>query len=117
MAVKKKLGELLLEAKVIDAIQLKSALGHQKKWGCKLGTSLLELKILTEADLTKFLSSQSSVRGIDLAKARIPENVFTMISKDVASKYGVIPVAVKDTPGRKTLTYPSSSNKIIESPD
>jgi len=109
MAVKKKLGELLLEAKVIDALQLKSALGHQKKWGCKLGTSLLELKILTEESLTKFLSSQSSVKGVDLANAQIPENVFALISKDVASKYGVIPVAVKDTPGRKTLTVAMSN--------
>jgi len=109
MAVKKKLGELLLEAGVIDAIQLKSALGHQKKWGCKLGTSLLELRILTEESLTKFLSSQSNVKGVDLAKAQIPENVFALISKDVASKYGVVPVAVKDTPGRKTLTVAMSN--------
>jgi len=109
MATKKKLGEILLEAGVIDEIQLKSALGHQKKWGCKLGTSLLELRILTEESLTKFLSSQSNVKGIDLASARIPEDVFALIPKDTASKYGVIPVAVRDTPGRKTLTVAMSN--------
>jgi len=109
VTARKKLGEILLQEKVIDEVQLKAALGHQKKWGCRLGTALLELGFLTEDSLTKFLSSQTHVPGIDLINARIPEEVFKTIPKDVASKYGVIPVAMKDTPGRKTIVVAMSN--------
>lgn len=108
MAVKKKLGQILIDKGVIDEMQLKAALGHQKKWGCRLGTALLELGFVSEDSLAKTLSFQSHVPGMELLNKRIPEEVFKLIPKDVASKYGVVPVAVKDTPGRKTLVVAMS---------
>ncbi|MBI5379122.1 MAG: general secretion pathway protein GspE, partial [Nitrospirae bacterium] len=38
MSSKKRLGEILLEAKRIDHVHLQAALGHQRRWGGKLGS-------------------------------------------------------------------------------
>ena len=47
---KKRLGELLIDAGVIDETQLKAALGHQRQWGVRLGQALVDLKLATEHD-------------------------------------------------------------------
>ena len=39
MAVKKRLGEMLVDAGIIDETQLHAALGHQRQWGGRLGGS------------------------------------------------------------------------------
>ncbi len=50
LPAKKRLGELLIEAGVIDETQLKAALGHQRQWGVRLGQSLVDLKLATEIE-------------------------------------------------------------------
>ena len=37
---RKRLGEILLEAGVIDATKLQAALGHQRRWGGRIGQAL-----------------------------------------------------------------------------
>src|SRR4030067_360606 len=56
MTVKKRLGEMLLEAGVIDETQLQAALGHQRKWGGRLGQALQDLKLATEPQVVSALS-------------------------------------------------------------
>ncbi len=94
---------MLIDAGLIDGIQLKSALGHQKQWGVKLGTSLIEMGFIKEDTLTDFLGSQMKAPGINLSELEISEEVFTCIPKDVAEKYMVVPVELKEGPGKKTL--------------
>lgn len=103
MSPKKKLGELLINAGLIDAVQLQSALGHQKQWGMKLGTSLIEMGFVKEETLADFLSNQMRAPGINLSEVEISEEVFTYIPKDIAEKYMVVPVELKEGPGKKTL--------------
>ena len=59
----KRLGELLLEAGVIDAAQLQAALGHQRQWGARLGQALVDLKLVAEADIVQRALAQVRVRG------------------------------------------------------
>ena len=56
MAEAKKLGELLKEAGLIDDFQLQSALSHQRAWGGKLGSILIELEFVREEDLTRVIA-------------------------------------------------------------
>jgi hypothetical protein len=66
MAVqKKRIGEMLLEAGIIDETQLKAALGHQRQWGVRLGQALVDLKLATEADIVRALSLKF---GFEVAK-------------------------------------------------
>ncbi len=41
--VKKKLGDMLKDAGIVDDFQLQTALSHQRSWGGKLGAILIEL--------------------------------------------------------------------------
>ena len=53
---KKRLGDRLLEAGIIDKFQLRAALGQQTKWGKSLGRTLLEMRVVSEEDLVPILS-------------------------------------------------------------
>lgn len=63
---RRKLGELLVEAGVIDVMQLQSGLGEQKKWGRPLGQTLVDLGFLHEITLVQALSSQLNIPAVDL---------------------------------------------------
>ena len=113
-----KLGELLIEAGIIDELQLRSALGHQKKWGGRLGKVLVDLGFVEESELLKFLSEKFKIQAVDLTKSKIPEQAFSALPEKVAKKYGVVPVFIKEGPGnKKTLILAMSdpSNlKVID---
>jgi hypothetical protein len=64
-APKKRIGEMLLEAGIIDDTQLRAALGHQRQWGCRLGQALVDLKLATEVDIVRALSLKF---GFEVAK-------------------------------------------------
>jgi type IV pilus assembly protein PilB len=66
MAPRKRLGELLVQAGVIDELQLKSALGEQRKWGRPLGQTLVELGFVEENTLMSLLSTQLNIPAIAL---------------------------------------------------
>ena len=65
MSTKKRLGELLLEAGVIDEAMLQSALGHQRRWGGRLGQALLDLKLASESVIVEALARKA---GIEVAR-------------------------------------------------
>lgn len=98
-----KLGEALVQAGLIDEYQLKSALGQQRKWGGRLGKALIDLGFIDETTLLSFLSERLKFSAVDLSRSKIAQKTFAAVPKRVAEKYMVVPVLVKDTPGKKTL--------------
>jgi len=61
-----RLGDLLVEHKVISQAQLEAALAEQKKTGRKLGRTLIDDGVISEDELLEFLSRQIGVPFIDL---------------------------------------------------
>ena len=57
-AKRRRLGELLIEAGVLDPTQLQAALAEQKKWGGKLGRTLVEMGFVDEDSMVRALSRQ-----------------------------------------------------------
>ena len=57
---KKRLGEILIDAGVLDENQLRSALSQQRRWGGRLGKTLLELGFVDERTMVLALSRQPS---------------------------------------------------------
>ncbi|MBW6477466.1 MAG: MSHA biogenesis protein MshE, partial [Chromatiales bacterium] len=53
-----RIGDLLVEHKIISEAQLGQALTEQKRSGHKLGRTLIELSIISEDQLLQFLSRQ-----------------------------------------------------------
>jgi type IV pilus assembly protein PilB len=63
---RKKLGELLVQAGAIDELQLRAALGEQRKWGRPLGAMLIEMRLIDEKTLVHVLSHQLNIPAVDL---------------------------------------------------
>jgi len=103
MAPKRRLGEILVEAKMIDDFQLRSALSDQKRWGQPLGVTLLKLGFLEEDEMVRVLSRQLDVPIVDLRSKRIAPEVLAAIPIQVTEKLRCIPLFKKTDGGRDVL--------------
>lgn len=90
--MRKRLGELLLEAKQITENDLFQALTEQKKYGDKLGKAIVRLGLLSEKEIIDTVSRQLSIPIINMNEMEIPEDVVRLISADIAKSSLVIPV-------------------------
>ena len=111
MNVRKRLGELLVEAGVIDEAQLQRALAHQRRAGGKLGQALVELGMASEPSIAAALSRKLGYDLVDVAQLRRTpelEAALGLVSSDVAERQGVLPVA--SDAGSLTVVMSDPSN-------
>jgi type IV pilus assembly protein PilB len=92
MAETKKLGDMLKEAGLIDDFQLQSALSHQRNWGGKLGSILMEMEFIREEDLARVIAEKLKTPYINLFDPEISSDVIRLVKPEVAKKYHVVPV-------------------------
>ena len=102
-----KIGDLLVKAGVITDLQLKAALAEQQQWGGKLGDILVRMEFLTEEVLVRALSKQTGIPRADL-HGESSRPALSMVPAEVAEEFGVVPVAVKDEGGSRTLVVAMS---------
>lgn len=70
---RRRLGDILVQAGVIDELQLRSALAEQKRWGGPLGKILVSLRLCTEDALVQALSTQLNMTAVKL-DSRTPDD-------------------------------------------
>jgi len=89
-----RLGEILVKNNLINRDQLHKAIEEQKLSGSqlRLGTILINQKLLTEEQLTSFLSKQYGVPSVNLADYEIDPTVIKIIPSEVVQKYQLLPV-------------------------
>ncbi len=92
MIKKLKLGDLLLENKIITQLQLEKALGLQKKSGKKLGDVLIDQGLIDETSLLLFLSKQLNLPFLELPYYKIKPEVIRELPENIARRYRAIPV-------------------------
>jgi len=90
--IRKRLGELLLDAKKLTEKDLLRALTEQKKYGDKLGKVIVKLGMLSEKEIIDTVSKQLNIPIIDLKALEIPEDVVSLITTDIAKNSMLIPV-------------------------
>ncbi|RJX28004.1 MAG: type II/IV secretion system protein [Dethiobacter sp.] len=91
-AVKKRLGDILIEIGAITEEQLKAALVEQKKSKKRLGRVLIEKNFLSEEKLLKGLEEQLKIPRVDLDKLTINTEAVYSIPYTMARRYNVLPV-------------------------
>ncbi|MEO5987831.1 MAG: ATPase, T2SS/T4P/T4SS family [Candidatus Eisenbacteria bacterium] len=96
----KRLGDLLIEAALIDSGQLDSAIAEQKKSGQMLGAILVRLGHVSESSILHVLQRQLGLRLVDLDEVTADEAALATINEEQAKKYLAIPLEIQ---GRKTL--------------
>jgi MSHA biogenesis protein MshE len=85
-----RIGDLLVQNRVITHEQLMSALGEQKKTGRKLGRTLIDLNFIKETDLLNFLSRQLQIPFLDISRhPRAPETV-KVLPESLARRFRVM---------------------------
>lgn len=90
---RKLLGEMLIDAGMIDEIQLTVALGAQNESGLRLGKQLLKLGFVEEGDLALVLKDEGDM-GVPLPQRKITREALAAVPEAIAFKYMVVPLAV-----------------------
>ena len=88
----KKLGELMVERKVITQAQLDEALKHQQAKGGLLGQTLVSLGYATEEAVVHALASQYGFPYLPLANYAIDGEILRLVPENVARQYCLVPV-------------------------
>jgi len=99
----RKVGEILLDAGVIDELQLKAALAEQDQWGRRLGITLIKMGMVEEAHLIRALAEQLGIPATSLVGKRIAPEVIALVPARIASDQAVIPLFVKGAGKSGTL--------------
>jgi len=85
-----RLGDLLVEHKIISEEQLKQVLEEQKRSGHKIGRVLVENGFVEEDQLLNLLAEQLDVAYIDLSRFSFNPDIVKRIPETVARRYRVI---------------------------
>src|SRR5712672_4555846 len=90
-----RLGDLLVKEKILSPEQLEQALKAQKEAGGKdrLGSVLVKLGLLSDEDVTNFLSRQYGVPAINLSYFEIDPAVVKLIPFETAKRYQILPLS------------------------
>lgn len=103
-----KLGEMLVQAKLISKEQLQEAISLQKEHGGRLGFTLIKLGYCKDEEITQFLSQQYGVPAINLTAFAIDGDIVKLIPADVAQKYQVLPISRQGATLTLAMTDPSN---------
>ena len=87
-----KLGEMLLEAGLIDKFQLESGLSFQRNVGGRIGSALVKLGYIAEETILQFLDEQEKFDRIDLQHVQIPPDVMTALPANKLFETMVVPI-------------------------
>ena len=96
--MRKRLGELLIDAGLIDEYQLQSALGHQRQWGGRLGQILVHMNLVVEDKMVRVLSMQLAVAIAEPPPDDLHVRVLGEVSVELAVQHHVFPLAIRRDP-------------------
>lgn len=88
---KVRLGELLIQKKVITADQLDKALAVQHTENKRLGEVLSEMGFVTEEQIIRVLSQQLDIPTVNLTLINVPEDIIALVSPQVLRKHVMMP--------------------------
>ncbi len=91
-----RLGDLLVEQKVISSADLDIALAAQKKSGRRLGRIIVESGLAGENDIAQALARQMSLPFIDLRKFNPESAILQLLPETQARRFRAIPLARRD---------------------
>lgn len=109
---RRRLGDLLIEAELISETQLKAGLNEQRKWGGRLGRTLVELGFVTETAIGQVLAQQLELPSVDLDTTELPAAAPTWLRLDLCERYGVFPLEINH--GARAISLATSDPTNVE---
>ncbi len=98
-----RLGEMLLDAGLIDQFQLESALSMQRNLGGRIGSALVKLGYLPEETIMEFIETQAKYARVSLAELEISDELKRVLPYDKMLEMLVIPIDLRRAQGEKIL--------------
>ncbi|QTA80327.1 Putative type II secretion system protein [Desulfonema limicola] len=92
IAKKQRIGDILINAGLVNQDQMKEALQNQVISGKRIGTILVEMGFLSEENMVGALSKQLGFPSIDLKKISITDELLNILPKNFLVKNQVVPV-------------------------
>lgn len=102
--MRKKLGEILLEAGVVDQFQLQAALGHQRQWGGRLGEIIVGKGFTTADAIADGLATQMGLPRVALGPDDLDPRAAQLLPEEMAERHGLVPFAIEGTGGDRSTT-------------
>ncbi len=98
MAKRKRFGEILVEAKVVNERQLERALEKQKGTGRRLGQVFEEMGVVTERDIAAALARQFGFKTVaNISRATFSKELLALFDGDTALKLLLFPLKQEGT--------------------
>jgi hypothetical protein len=97
MAGRNRIDEILLQAGVVDDLQLRSALAQQAQWGGRIAHILVERKFATEDAVVDALAQALKVQRVRPAGLPKDGGALAKLDADFCQEKGVFPVAMRDS--------------------
>ncbi|HWR78562.1 MAG TPA: GspE/PulE family protein [Thiobacillus sp.] len=91
-----RLGDLLVQQKVISSADLDIALAAQKKSGRRLGRIIVESGLAGENDIAQALARQLTIPFIDLRKFSPDASILQLLPETQARRFRAMPLARRD---------------------
>ncbi|AKQ66171.1 Type IV fimbrial assembly, ATPase PilB [Myxococcus hansupus] len=102
-----------MDAGLLSETELRSALAEQRKWGGKLGLTLVQMGFVDESSMVHALSRQLSIPTVDLENHTPSAVALQALRADIAERYTVFPTAAD--PATKSLTVATADPTNVES--
>jgi type IV pilus assembly protein PilB len=100
-----RLGQLLVDAKLITAEALAEVLEAQRSDPRRIGTLLVERGLINETQLTQILSHQLSVPWVSLLHIEFSRQLLNLVPHDVADRYCLVPIYVRHVRSQGDTLY------------
>jgi type IV pilus assembly protein PilB len=100
-----RLGQLLVDAKLITDQALQEVLVRQRADGRRLGTLLVEGGYINETQLTQILSHQLSVPWVSLLHIEFSRQLLNLVPHDVADRFCLVPIYVRHVRNQGDTLY------------
>jgi DNA-binding response OmpR family regulator len=111
---RRELGEILLEADLINQAQLAEALNLQRTFGERLASVLVRQHILTEKFAVTYLGRQLGVPGVDLSKTEVDLGLLEVVPLELCDRHLVFPVKVEGTRLQLAMSDPMDHGLVSE---
>lgn len=110
--IRKRLGEMLIESKLLTDEQLNKALSEHKKAGLKLGKFLVSKGIVTERQMVDVLSDQLKIEKYHPGRYPVGTELANVVPFDAAQKHQSVPLRKKGRLLTVAMTDPLDINAL-----
>lgn len=100
-----RLGQLLVDAKLLRQSDLDDVLALQRTDGRRLGTLLVERGLVNETQLTQVLSHQLSVPWVSLVHIEFSRQLLNLVPHHVAERFCMVPIYVRHVRSQGQTLY------------